>query len=153
VAAATDDSRRPAAKEAQVNDADERPGGHDGSQPQPAGSPAPDTGDDILVTIRALLPNLAPVEQRVARQVLADPFGTAMQPISELAGLCGTSATTVIRFCRAVGLRGYPELRIALAAASAQAGRTAGVEPSHRRSPGWTPRRSPTPSGTWTSAS
>ncbi len=99
--------------------------------PGPADASAPDTGDDILVTVRALLPNLAPVEQRVARQVLADPFGTAMQAISELAALCDTSATTVVRFCRAVGLRGYPELRIALAAAAAQADRGAGVEPSH----------------------
>ncbi|HKD88878.1 MAG TPA: MurR/RpiR family transcriptional regulator, partial [Streptosporangiaceae bacterium] len=87
-------------------------------------------------TVRALLPNLAPVEQRVARQVLADPFGTAMQAISELAALCDTSATTVVRFCRAIGLRGYPELRIALAAAAAQADRGAGVEPSHDIAPG-----------------
>jgi DNA-binding MurR/RpiR family transcriptional regulator len=105
-------------------------------QPGPGEPAAPEAGDDILVTVRALLPNLAPVEQRVARQVLADPFGTAMQAISELAALCDTSATTVVRFCRAVGLRGYPELRIALAAAAAQADRGAGVEPSHDIAPG-----------------
>lgn len=92
---------------------------------------APDAGTDILITIRALMPNLAPVEQRVAGQVLADPFGTAMQPISELAATCGTSATTVTRFCRAVGLRGYPDLRIALAAAAAHADGAAGVGPCH----------------------
>ncbi len=91
-------------------------------------SPA-EPATDVLVTIRALLPSLARVEQRVAQQVLADPFGTAMQSISELAAACGTSATTVVRFCRAVGLRGYPELRIALAAAAAQTDR-AGGEPS-----------------------
>ena len=104
-------------------------------QPSSGEPSAPDAGDDILVTIRALLPNLAPVEQRVARQVLVDPFGTAMQSISELAALCDTSATTVVRFCRAVGLRGYPELRIALAAAAAHADRGAGVEPSHDIAP------------------
>jgi DNA-binding MurR/RpiR family transcriptional regulator len=104
-------------------------------QPGPAELSAPDAGADILVTVRALLPNLAPVEQRVARQVLADPFGTAMQAISELAAVCDTSATTVVRFCRAVGLRGYPELRIALAAAAAHADRGAGVEPSHDIAP------------------
>lgn len=82
-----------------------------------------DPDSDILVSIRALLPNLAPVEQRVAQQVLTDPFGTALQSISELAACCDTSATTIVRFCRAVGLRGYPELRIALAAAAAHAGR------------------------------
>jgi DNA-binding MurR/RpiR family transcriptional regulator len=95
-----------------------------------------DAGEDILVTIRALLPSLPPVEQRVARQVLADPYGTAMQAISELAASCDTSATTVIRFCRSVGLRGYPELRIALAAAAAHADHPAGVEPSHDILPG-----------------
>ncbi len=102
-----------------------------GRQPSPGEPSGPDASDDILVTVRALLPNLAPVEQRVARQVLADPFGTARQAISELAALCDTSATTVVRFCRAVGLRGYPELRIALAAAAAHAGQGSGVEPSH----------------------
>jgi DNA-binding MurR/RpiR family transcriptional regulator len=73
----------------------------------------------ILVTIRSLLPNLAPVERRVAQAVLDDPGGAARQSISELSRSCGTSATTVVRFCRAVGLRGYPELRLALAAAVA----------------------------------
>src|SRR6201995_6004724 len=73
----------------------------------------------VLVTIRSLLPNLAPVERRVAQAVLDDPGGAARQSISELSRSCGTSATTVVRFCRAVGLSGYPELRLALAAAVA----------------------------------
>jgi DNA-binding MurR/RpiR family transcriptional regulator len=129
-----------------VDGASERPerAGQDGRPPDsgpagtgpPAGAAPGEAGNDILVRIRALLPSLAPVEQRVAQQVLADPFGTAMQAISELAGLCGTSATTVVRFCRAVGLRGYPELRIALAAASGQGGPAAGVELSHDILPG-----------------
>ena len=82
-----------------------------------AGGTAPDVG--ILVTIRSLLPNLAPVEQRVAQAVLDDPGGVAWRSISELARSCGTSATSVVRFCRAIGLRGYPELRLALAGAVA----------------------------------
>jgi DNA-binding MurR/RpiR family transcriptional regulator len=76
-----------------------------------------DTG--ILITIRSLLPNLAPVEQRVAQAVLDDPSGVAWRSISEFAQSCGTSATSVVRFCRAVGLRGYPDLRLALAGAVA----------------------------------
>jgi DNA-binding MurR/RpiR family transcriptional regulator len=78
----------------------------------------PDLG--ILITIRSLLPNLAPVERRVAQAVLDDPAGVAWRNISELASSCGTSATSVVRFCRAIGLRGYPELRLALAGAVAQ---------------------------------
>jgi DNA-binding MurR/RpiR family transcriptional regulator len=79
--------------------------------------PGPDPG--ILITIRSLLPSLAPVELRVAQAVLDDPAGVAWRSISELAGACGTSATSVVRFCRAVGLRGYPDLRLALAGAVA----------------------------------
>ena len=78
----------------------------------------PDLG--ILITIRSLLPNLAPVERRVAQAVLDDPAGVAWRNISELASSCGTSATSVVRFCRAIGLRGYPELRLALAGVVAQ---------------------------------
>jgi DNA-binding MurR/RpiR family transcriptional regulator len=103
-----------------------------------AGAQGPDQGQgaDILVTIRALMPNLAPVEQRVAHQVMKDPFGTAMQSISELARSCDTSATTVVRFCRALGLRGYPDLRIALAAAAAHAGADAVTAFAHDILPG-----------------
>ena len=93
-----------------------------------ARSAGPDAG--ILITIRSLLPNLAPVEQRVAQAVLDDPGGVAWRSISELASSCGTSATSVVRFCRAVGLRGYPDLRLALAGAVAADDATAAVAAS-----------------------
>jgi DNA-binding MurR/RpiR family transcriptional regulator len=50
--------------------------------------------------------------------VLADPAGVSERSITALARLCRTSETTVLRFCRALGLAGYPELRIALARAA-----------------------------------
>jgi DNA-binding MurR/RpiR family transcriptional regulator len=84
------------------------------------------TPQTLLAHVRALMPNLAPAEQRVAAAVVHDPAGVAAKTISELAGQCRTSGTTVIRFCRAVGFPGYPELRLALAAA-AQAGRETGL--------------------------
>jgi hypothetical protein len=67
----------------------------DDSAPAAAAGQEQGQSADVLITIRALLPNLAPVEQRVAQQVMKDPFGTAMQSISELARSCDTSATTV----------------------------------------------------------
>jgi DNA-binding MurR/RpiR family transcriptional regulator len=73
-----------------------------------------------LVRIRSLLPGLAPAEQRVARVVLGDPAAVARRSISDVAEAAGTSETTVTRFCKAVGLGGYPQLRIALAAATAR---------------------------------
>jgi len=40
----------------------------------------------ILVTIRSLLPNLAPVERRVAQAVLDDPGGAARGAVRRSAG-------------------------------------------------------------------
>ncbi|GAA4557636.1 MurR/RpiR family transcriptional regulator [Planotetraspora kaengkrachanensis] len=77
--------------------------------------PGGDNSSGILVRLRGTIPSLRPAEQRVAQAVLADPQGVADRPIGVLARECGTSETTVLRFCRAIGLRGYPELRLALA--------------------------------------
>jgi DNA-binding MurR/RpiR family transcriptional regulator len=72
----------------------------------------------ILIRVRGALPNLRPAERRVADMVLADPAGTSESSITALARQCQTSETTVLRFCRAIGLAGYPDLRIALARAA-----------------------------------
>jgi DNA-binding MurR/RpiR family transcriptional regulator len=83
-----------------------------------AQEPPEHTPQTLLAHVRALTPNLAPAEQRVAAAVVHDPAGASAQTISELAAQCRTSGTTVIRFCRALGFPGYPELRLALAAAA-----------------------------------
>lgn len=69
--------------------------------------------------IRSLLPGLARAEQRVAQVVLNSPAAVAHRSITEVADSAGTSETTVTRFCKAIGVGGYPELRLALAAATA----------------------------------
>ena len=56
----------------------------------------------------------------MAQRVVDDPEGVAASTITELAQACGTSETTVIRFCRSVGMDGYPQLRIRLAAEAAR---------------------------------
>jgi DNA-binding MurR/RpiR family transcriptional regulator len=56
----------------------------------------------------------------VAEQVLADARAAAALTISELAAAAETSETTVLRFCKRLGLPGYPQLRLALAEESAQ---------------------------------
>jgi DNA-binding MurR/RpiR family transcriptional regulator len=54
--------------------------------------------------------------------------------ISQIAQACGTSVASVVRFCRALGVGGYPELRMSLAAELAResaqfgAGLTLGAE-------------------------
>ena len=88
----------------------------------------PDSALATTVRIRALMPSLAPAERRVAERVLADPAAVAASTISSLAQACGTSETTVIRFCRAVGFTGYPALRLALAAEGGRSEGTNGRE-------------------------
>ncbi len=75
----------------------------------------------VLAAIRGLIPSLAPAERRVAQAAVDDPSGTAASTITQLAMACSTSETTVIRFCRQLDFRGYPELRLALAAAAGHA--------------------------------
>src|SRR4051794_39741079 len=72
----------------------------------------------VLVRVREAMPSLRPAEQRVAEAVLADPAGVSESSITSVARRCQTSETTVLRFCRAIGIGGYPELRIALARAA-----------------------------------
>jgi DNA-binding MurR/RpiR family transcriptional regulator len=72
----------------------------------------------VLIRVRGALPSLRPAEQRVAEAVLANPAGVSESSITTVARQCQTSETTVLRFCRAIGLAGYPELRIALARAA-----------------------------------
>ncbi len=75
----------------------------------------------LVVRIRSLIPALAPAQRKVAEVVLADPAGTSGRTISDLAVLAGTSEPTVVRFCQAVGLAGYPELRLRLATETGRA--------------------------------
>ena len=72
----------------------------------------------ILIRVRGAMPSLRPAERRVADAVLADPAKISESSITAVARQCQTSETTVLRFCRAIGLAGYPELRIALARAA-----------------------------------
>lgn len=89
-----------------------------------AASP-PSRDDDhpptTVLRIRALLPSLAPAEQRVAQRIVEDPEGVAASSITQLARDCETSEATVIRFCRTIDFSGYRELRLTLATEAGQA--------------------------------
>lgn len=108
--------------------------------PNAAAQAPASVGTAILVHIRASLPTLRPAERRVADAVLADPAGVSSTSISALARQCDTSETTVIRFCRAIGLHHYPELRLALARAASW------QEAEHGRGPHLSSDISPTDS-------
>lgn len=95
--------------------------GEDTPAPEEAGPQSSARHTSTVVRIRSVLPSLPPAEQRVANKVIEDPATVAVTTITELAKACETSETTVIRFCRAVGLSGYPELRLRLATEAARA--------------------------------
>jgi DNA-binding MurR/RpiR family transcriptional regulator len=83
--------------------------------------PQPDVADaPLLVRLRGIRPTLTPAEDRVATVVLQDARGASDLTITALAQAAETSETTVLRFCKRLGLRGYPQLRLALAAESAR---------------------------------
>ncbi len=69
----------------------------------------------IQTTIEGLAGTLPPSMRRVARAIRENPSSVLDKTISELAEACDTSVASVVRFCRAVGLSGYPQLRMALA--------------------------------------
>ncbi|HSJ59872.1 MAG TPA: MurR/RpiR family transcriptional regulator [Jiangellaceae bacterium] len=98
---------------------------------------APDSMDDtarpagdesVLTRIRSVLPELPAALQRVGEQVLSAPAIVARATILETAERSGTSAATVTRFCRALGLPGYSDLRLAMAEETGRSSAVAGWE-------------------------
>ncbi|MEU9386003.1 MurR/RpiR family transcriptional regulator [Streptomyces sp. NPDC048279] len=83
-----------------------------------------------MARTRAALPSLAPSERRVAEAVLADPAQASELSISALGKQAETSVATVMRFCRAIGIGNYPQLRLALAAAAAHEHAVGGERPA-----------------------
>jgi DNA-binding MurR/RpiR family transcriptional regulator len=77
--------------------------------------------DNVLARVRDSLDELTDSLRAVGERVLADPVRVAQSPITELAQASGTSPGTVTRFCRAIGLAKYADLRFALAAEAGRA--------------------------------
>ena len=69
----------------------------------------------IQSSIEATMSTLPPSTRRIADAIREDPSVVLQHTISELALLCHTSEASVVRFCRAIGLSGYSQLKIQLA--------------------------------------
>src|SRR4051812_33920759 len=88
----------------------------------------------IQSSIEASAANLTPAMRRIAKAIRDNPAIVLEKTISQIADACGTSVASVVRFCRAVGLSGYAELRMSLAtelgkeAAQFGSGMTLGAE-------------------------
>ena len=72
---------------------------------------------DVLSNVRQALPRLSSSEARVAEAIIADPSIVVDLTITDLAHRCGTSLSTVARFCQTLGYSGYREFRMEVASA------------------------------------
>lgn len=72
-------------------------------------------GLDVLSNARQALPRLSSSEARVAEAIIADPTLVVDLTITDLAQRCGTSLSTVARFCQTLGYTGYREFRMEVA--------------------------------------
>lgn len=69
----------------------------------------------IQSDINARYSRLAPSVRRVADIILSDPHVVLRSNLAELASLASTSQPTIVRLCQLLDLRGYVELKVALA--------------------------------------
>ncbi|WP_167003276.1 MurR/RpiR family transcriptional regulator [Mumia sp. ZJ430] len=74
-------------------------------------APAP---DGVLARMRLLLPGLPDSTRHTAQRILDDPRSAVAGTINDLAISAGTSTGAVSRLCRALGLDGYPALRVSV---------------------------------------
>ncbi len=72
-------------------------------------------GRALLPLIKGRLPTLKRAQRRIAEAVLDDPERFMACPISELAGQCGVSAGAIVMFCKSLGLKGLPAMKLGLA--------------------------------------
>lgn len=74
----------------------------------------------ILPMLRTALPALPPQQQLLARAALEAPAEVGRMTITEYAALAGTSAASVTRLCRSLGIEKFSRLRTELVLAAEQ---------------------------------
>ena len=77
---------------------------------RPLAAPRP-----FLPHLRSRMTALGASDRKVAQVVLAQPGSVVFWSITELADAAGTAKSSVVRFCQALGLRGFHDLKLLLA--------------------------------------
>ena len=72
--------------------------------------------DKISLTIKRLYPTMGKAEKQVADWIEKNPKKIISLSIVELAEQCGCSEATIVRFSKRLGMSGFQELKISLAA-------------------------------------
>jgi DNA-binding MurR/RpiR family transcriptional regulator len=78
--------------------------------------------DNILFYIRHIIPTLTTAEKKIAKYVVNNPDKVPMMKIANLGEASETNAPAVTRFCKKIGLPGYPELKLEVAKCLFQSG-------------------------------
>jgi DNA-binding MurR/RpiR family transcriptional regulator len=87
---------------------------------RPAARDTPPVPDGTLVArLRALVPDLSPAGRRIGAFVLDHPHDLIHLTVTDTAERTATSVGSVVRFCQDLGLRGFQDLKIRLAAETA----------------------------------
>ena len=76
---------------------------------------ATEAASNLLARLGGALPRFRRSEQKVADFVLRDPRRVVRMNLATLSAEAEVSQPTAIRFCRALGCRGFPELKIRIA--------------------------------------
>ncbi|HEY8362173.1 MAG TPA: MurR/RpiR family transcriptional regulator [Tissierellaceae bacterium] len=69
----------------------------------------------VILKIRSVYNSLTKAEKKVADYVLENAENVIYFSITELAEKCGTGETTIVRFCRRIGLSGFQEFKLNIA--------------------------------------
>lgn len=69
---------------------------------------------DLLGEIANQIPSFHASEVAIAEAILANPELASGMNISQIADKSSTSVASVVRFCKTLGFKGYPEFRMAL---------------------------------------
>lgn len=87
-------------------------------QKPPRAEPEESIFGNVTARIRARLPAMAPSGRRIGKAILDDPGAVIHLTVTNVAELAETSEPTVVRFCKGIGLKGFADLKIRLAAES-----------------------------------
>lgn len=68
-----------------------------------------------LVRIREALDRLNPSERKVAECILTDPKQVIEWSVAQLAESSGASQAAIVRLCKSLGLKGFPDLKLKIA--------------------------------------
>ncbi|QJD86039.1 MurR/RpiR family transcriptional regulator [Cohnella herbarum] len=70
---------------------------------------------NTLLMISSVYSSLSKAEKKVADAVLSNPEEAVLATVTDLAEQAGVGETSVIRFCRTLGFRGYHEFKLSVA--------------------------------------